>query len=162
MSKSKTENLAEPHASFRAKVLPAGKSATGVVVPEKIVAALGTSKKPPVRVTINGHTYRSTVAFMGGKFLVGISAEERKNTGVKAGDEIEVLLELDTAPREVTVPDDLSAALDRDKTARAFFDGMSYSNRRRHVLMIESAKAEDTRKRRIDKTVEMMKEGRAM
>ncbi len=162
MSKSKTEHLAEPHASFRAKVLLAGKTATGVVVPEKIVAALGTSKKPPVLVTINGHTYRSTVAFMGGRFLVGISAEERKNTGVKAGDEIEVLLELDTAPREVAVPEDLAAALDRDRKAREFFDSMSYSNRRRHVLMIEGAKAKDTRKRRIDKTVEMMKEGKAM
>ena len=162
MPKTPSKTTSAPTANFKAKVLLAGKTATGIVVPADAVAALGPSKKPPVLVTINGHTYRNTVAVMGGQFMIGISAEERTNTGVKAGDQIDVTLELDNAPREVTVPPDLSAALDKNKKARAFFDGMSYSNKRRHVLMIEGAKTDETRQRRIDKTVAMMREGKAM
>jgi hypothetical protein len=98
---------------FRAKLELNGKTATGFVVPEKVVASLGTSKKPAVRVTINGHTYRSTVATMGGRFMVGVSADNRVLASVAAGDTVEVALALDTAPREVTVPSDLAKALRR-------------------------------------------------
>ncbi|TMK21523.1 MAG: DUF1905 domain-containing protein, partial [Actinobacteria bacterium] len=89
---------------FRGKVLLGGKTATGIEVPEKIVTGLGSSKRPAVRATINGFTYRSTVAPMGGKFMLPLSAANREGAGVEAGDTIQVNLELDTAPREVTVP----------------------------------------------------------
>ena len=149
-----------PAVRFRATVLQSGKTATGVQVPESVVSSLGPSKKPAVHVTINGHTYRSSVASMGGRFMLGISAEQRQNTGVKAGDEIDVALELDTAPREVNVPADFAAALARDSKAKKFFDSLSYSNRLRHVLSIEGAKTDETRQRRIEKSVTMMHEGK--
>ena len=145
---------------LHAKVLLTGKTAAGIVVPEKVVASLGSSKKPPVRVTINGYTYRSTIASMGGKFMLGVSAEVREHSGVSAGDEVDVDIELDTAPREVSVPADFSKALDRDAKAKKFFDGLSYSNKRRFVLQIEAAKTADTRERRIAKSVGMLRVGR--
>src|SRR5436305_29188 len=116
---------------FRTVILSSGKTAAGIVVPPEIVAALSSSKKPAVRVTVNGHTYRSTVATVSGEFMVGISVEERKKAGVAAGDEVDVDIELDTEPREVTLPPDFAAALDADAEARQFFDGLSYSNKRR-------------------------------
>lgn len=145
---------------FRATIELNGKTATGIRVPPEIVAGLGSSKRPPVRVTINGHTYRSSVAPMGGEFMLGISAENRAAAGVVAGDEVEVEIALDTAPREVSVPPDFADVLDRDADARRFFDGLSYSNRLRHVLSIEGAKSAETRQRRIDKVVSMLREGR--
>ncbi len=145
---------------FRAIVQLAGKTATGIRVPAEVVASLGPSKRPPVRVTINGHTYRSTVAPLGGEFMLPISAEHRESAGVAAGDEVDVDIELDTEPREVTVPPDLREALDRDANARRFFDGLSYSQKQRYVLSIEQAKTAETRKLRIAKAVSMLREGR--
>ena len=146
---------------FKATVLLAGKTATGVLVPDEIVEALGAGKKPAVSVTINGHTYRSSIASMGGKFMLGISAENRELAGVAAGDEITVNVELDTKPREVNVPDDLIAALNKDKKAKEFFEGLSYSNKLRHVLAIEGAKTAETRQRRIEKSVSLFHEGKS-
>ena len=120
---------------FRTTLLQSGKTATGIEVPAEVVDALGAGRKPPVRVTINGYTYRSTVAVMGGAYMVGVSAENRAGAGVKGGDEIDVELELDTAPRELAVPADFAAALDAEPEARRFFDGLSYSNRQWHVLL---------------------------
>jgi hypothetical protein len=145
---------------FRATLQLSGKTATGVQVSEDVVASLGPSKKPAVRVTINGYTYRSTVATMGGAFMLPVSAEIREGAGVAAGDEVEVDLELDTEPREVAAPPDFAAALDGDPAARQFFDGLSYSNKRRFVLSIEEAKTAETRQRRIDKAVSTLHEGR--
>src|SRR5258708_10272118 len=99
---------------LRTKILPAGKTAAGIEVPAKVVAALGSSKRPPVRATINGFTYRSTVAVMGGKFMLGVSNEVRKSAGVAAGQTVDIDLELDTAPREVELPADFATALNRD------------------------------------------------
>src|SRR5713226_8439218 len=99
---------------FRAVILLGGKTATGIEVPPEVVASMGTSKKPPVRVTIKGYTYRSTVAVLGGKFMVGVSEEVRNNAGVAAGDNVDVDMQLDTVPREVILPDDFKRALDRD------------------------------------------------
>ena len=146
---------------FRAVIELGGKTATGFEVPAEVVAALGTGKRPPVRVTIGGYTYRSTVAVMGGRYLVPLAAEHRAGAGVAAGDEVDVELEPDDAPREVEVPDDLAAALARDPAARAAFDKLSYSNRRRIVLAVEGAKAAETRQRRIDKAVADLREGKA-
>jgi hypothetical protein len=145
---------------FRAIILLSGKSATGIQVPDEVVASLGPSKKPPVRITIGGHTYRSTVASMGGKFMIPVSAEHRMSAGVAAGDEVDVDIELDTEPREVSIPPDFSNVLDRDADAKRFFDGLSYSNKLRFVLSIEEAKTAETRQRRIDKALSMLREGR--
>jgi hypothetical protein len=138
---------------FQTTVLQARKTATGIEVPPDIVEALGSGKKPPVRVTINGYTYRSTVAVMGGVFMISVSAENRQAAGVAAGDEVEVDLELDTEPRVVTVPADLAEALDANPAARQKFDRLSYSHQLQHVLAVEGAKAAETRQRRISKTV---------
>ncbi len=145
---------------FRAIIKLSGKTATGIAVPAEVVAPLGSSKRPPVRVTINGHTYRSTVAPMGGVFMLPISAENRILAHVSAGDEVEVEVEPDTQPREVNVPPDFLEALDRDADARRFFDGLSSSNKQRVVLSIEGARTTETRLRRIAKTVETLREGR--
>ncbi len=145
---------------FRTRVELGGKTATGIEVPENVVSALGPSKKPAVRVTINGYTYRSTVATMGGRFMLPVSAENRENAGVAAGDAPEVTLELDTEPREVVVPVELARALKRDAGAKKFFDGLSFSKQQGIVLPIEQATAAETRARRIDKAIEKLRAGR--
>jgi hypothetical protein len=145
---------------FRTTILLGGKTATGMEVPAEVVTSLGAGKRPPVAVTINGYTYRSTVAPMGGVFMLPVSAEVRAAAGIAAGDEVDVEVALDTEPREVSVPPDFAAALDRDAEAKRFFDGLSYSNRRRLVLAIEAAKSEETRQRRIVRTVDALREGR--
>jgi hypothetical protein len=117
-------------------------------------------KKPPVRVTIGGHTYRSTVAVMGGRYLLPLSTKNRAGAGVTAGDDVDVEVELDTEPREFVVPSDLMAALEGDGAAREAFERLSYSHRRRHVLAIEEAKTPGTRQRRVTTALEMLREGR--
>lgn len=144
--------------AFRATVLLAGKTATGVVVPDDVVAALGSGKRPAVHVTIGGYRYRSTVAVMGGKFMLPISAEVRKGAGVAAGDAVEVTLLLDSEPRVVVVPPDFAAALDAEPASRRRFDGLSFSNQRGFVDPIEAAKSPETRQRRIDKSIEKLRE----
>jgi len=130
-----------------------GKTATGIEVPEDTIAALGSGKKPAVVVTLQGYTYRTTIGVMGGRYLIPVSAEHRKSAGIAAGDTLEVQLELDTAPRELTVPSDFMEALERNEKAKAFFDGLSYSNKRRFVMNIVEAKTAETRQRRIDKAI---------
>jgi hypothetical protein len=145
---------------FRATIELAGKTATGVEVPADIVSGLGGTKRPAVMATINGYSYRTSVASMGGRFMLPISAAVRANSGVAAGESIEVELELDTQSREVDVPADLLAALG-DGATRTFFDGLSYSNRLRIVLSINDAKTPETRQRRLDKAVESLAAGKA-
>jgi len=145
---------------FRTKILQSGKTAAGIEVPAKVVAALGSSKRPPVRATINGYTYRSTVAVMGATYMLGISDDVRKAAGVAGGDTIDVDLELDTAPREVELPADFAAALNRDAKAKKFFAGLSFSKKTILVRALD-VKAVDVRKERIAKTVEQLSEGRA-
>ena len=145
---------------FHSVIRLGGKTATGIPVPEEVVEGLGRGKRPPVRVTINGYTYRTTVAVRGGEFMLPISAENREGAGVAAGDEVDVDVELDAEPREVSVPQDFAEALDRDAEARRFFEGLSYSNKQRYVLPIEQAKAAETRRRRIAKAVSELREGR--
>jgi hypothetical protein len=143
----------------RAVVELGGKTATGIEVPAEVVEGLGGSRRPAVNVTINGYGYRSTVASMGGRYLLPISAENRKGAGVAAGDEVEVTLELDTAPRELAVPADLAAALHGAPEAKRFFEGLSYSRRQRYVLQVEGAKKAETRQRRIADTVTRLANG---
>src|ERR687889_586299 len=117
---------------FTTTIEQAGKTATGIRVPDEIVEALGAGKRPPVRITINGYSYRSTVAVMAGVYMVGLSAENRAGARAGGGDEVEVEIELDAAPREVSVPPDLAAALDAQPEARRTFDALSYSNKSWH------------------------------
>ena len=138
---------------FRTTILTAGKTATGIEVPPEVVKALGASKRPPVRVTINGYTYRNTIAVMGGRYMVGVSAEHRAGAGVGGGDEVDIDIEPDNEPRTVEIPPDLAKALAKDKTAKATFDALSYSNQRRHADGISSAKTDETRQRRVEKTL---------
>jgi hypothetical protein len=144
---------------FRAVIHQSGKTATGIDIPDAVVAGLGTSKRPAVRVTIGDYTYRTTVASIGGVYKIPVSAAVREEAGVAAGDVVEVNIELDNEPREVTVPDDFAEALDREPGAKQFFGGLSYSNQRRFVLNIEDAKTPETRQRRIDKAIDKLRQG---
>jgi hypothetical protein len=144
---------------FHTRILQAGKTATGIEFPPKVVEALGAGKRPPVRVTINGYTFRSTVAVMGGKYMLGISADVRAAAGVAGGDMVDVEAELDTAPREVTVPPELSKALARNPKAKAIFEQLSYSKKRLYTLPIENAKTDETRQRNLDKAIAALNKG---
>ncbi|HEV2780630.1 MAG TPA: YdeI/OmpD-associated family protein [Actinophytocola sp.] len=141
---------------FRATLEPAG-NATAVEVPAAVVDALGAGKRPRVVATINGHTWRSAVVPKGGRFLLGVSAANRAGSGVSEGDEVEVDVAVDAEPRVITEPPDLAAALDADPDARAAFDRLSYSHKRRHVLDIENAKTLQTRRRRIAKAISTLR-----
>ena len=122
---------------------------TGIEVPAEIVAALDAGKRPPVVVKVNGYEYRSTVAPMGGKYLLPFSAERRKESGIEGGDAIDVELTLDTSPRTVEVPDDLRTALNVTPTAAKAWDKLSYTHRKKHVRSVLDAKKAETRTRRI-------------
>jgi hypothetical protein len=145
---------------FRTKMLTAGKTALGFEIPPEVVEGLAAGKRPPVLVTINGYTYRNTVAVYGGVYMIGVSAENRARAEVKGGDEVDVDLELDTAPREVEVPPELQAALDADPTAKATFEKLSYSNKSWHALQVTGTSNPETRARRIEKNVAALREGR--
>lgn len=122
---------------------------TGIDVPADVVEALGAGKRPAVVVNVNGFEYRSTVAPMGGKFLIPFSAARRQESGIKGGDAIDVELSVDTAPRTVEVPGDLRDALDASPSVAAAWDKLSFSNRKAHVDAVAGAKAAETRARRI-------------
>ena len=130
-----------------------GLNATGIPVPAEVVAAFGQGKRPKVVVHIGGHSYRSTVAAYGDVYMLPLSQERRAAAGVEAGQTVEITLELDTQPRTVDVPDDLAAALAEQPGLRAAFDALSYSARKEHVRQVETAKAAETRQRRIAKIV---------
>ena len=142
---------------FRATIRLAGKSATGIPVPAEVVSGLGSSKRPAVLVTINGFSYRSTVSSMRGEYMLSLSGERREAAGVAAGDEVEVELTLDAAPREVEVPPDLAAALDGDPLAKQAFEKLAYSHQLRHVLSVEGTKNPETRLRL--EALAMLREG---
>jgi len=145
---------------FRTTIQQSGKTAMGFEVPPAVVDGLGAGKRPPVTVTINGYTYRNTVAVMQGRYMIGVSAEHRGPAGVSGGEEVDVDLELDTAPRVIDVPADLQAALDADAAARSTFEKLSYSNKSWHVLQATGTTNPETRARRIAKSVAALGEGR--
>ena len=147
-----------PAVDFRTTVVLNGKTATGLQVPDEVVAALGGGRRPPVTVTLGGYDYRTTVAPMGGAFWIPLAAEHREAAGVQAGQEVDVRVELDTAPRETPLPADLAAAL--DDSARAFFDGLAPSHRKEWVRWVEEAKKPETRAARVEKTAAALSEGR--
>lgn len=138
---------------FETTILQAGKTATGIEIPEAIVEKLGGGKRPAVNVTINGKTYRSSIAVMGGKYMIGVSAENRALTGVQGGDRVTVELSLDTLPREVALPKEFATALKKNAAAKKAFEALSYSKKQTHVLPIQNAKTDETRQRNIDKAI---------
>lgn len=148
-------------ARFRAKVLLAGKTATGVEVPARIVESLGSTKRPLVKVTINGYTYRNAIASMGGKFMLGISAENRAGAGVNAGDTVDVDVQLDTDKRDVEVPPELARALTKDAKAKKYFESLSYSRKVALVNPIANGKTAETRERNLAKAMAALKAGNA-
>jgi hypothetical protein len=129
----------------------------GLEIPVEVVEALGGGKRPPVTITLNGHTWRSRVAIMRGRHLLGLSNANRKAAGVSTGDEVEVEVALDTEPRVVVEPEDLARALDADPSARSVYDRLAYSHRRMHVRAIESARKPETRARRIENVLAMLR-----
>jgi len=137
---------------FRAKVEP-NEPMRGLEVPPEVVEALGGGKRPRVIITINRHTWRSRVAIMRGRYLLGLSNANREAAGVVTGEEVEIELEFDPEPPALNVPDDFARALDADPAARAAFDGLTHSRKREQVRAIESAKKPETRKRRIEKAL---------
>ena len=149
-----------PAQRIRALLEQNGKTAVGFAVPEEVVLALGKGKRPPVRVTINGYTYRSTVAPMGGRYLIGVSAENRAAAGVLGGQTHDIELELDDAPREVALPADFASALAAEPRAKATFDQLSPSNQGYHVTLLTSTSNPDTRARRLDKSIAALREGK--
>jgi hypothetical protein len=135
-----------------------GMNATGLPVPVEVVAAFSKGKRPKVKVSLNNYTYRSTVAAYGDVFMLPLSQEHREAAGVQAGDTVEVTLELDTEPRTVEVPDVLAAAL-AENDLRDAFDALSYTMRKEYVRQVTTAKAEETRQRRIAKIVAKLNDG---
>jgi len=145
---------------FHTTILQGDKTATGIRIPDAVVEALGAGKRPAVKITINGFTYRSSIAVMGGIYMVGVNADNRVGAGVAGGDEVDVDIEVDTEPREVVVPPDFAAALDAEPAARATFDRLSYSNKSWHTLQMAAARSDETRLRRIAKSIEALRDGR--
>jgi hypothetical protein len=145
--------------TFETTVAASGNN-TGIVVPGEAIEQLGAGNRPAVLVSVNGYEYRNTVAVMGGRHMIGISAAVRSATGLKGGDPIRVTLTIASTPREVTVPADFAAALAADDRARAFFDKLSNSLQRYHVDSITGAKTAETRERRISKAVALFLAGK--
>jgi hypothetical protein len=142
---------------FRATLETNGRTATGIEVPSSVVDALAAGRRPPVRVTLHEHTYRTTVARMGGRFLVPVSAEVRKAAGVTAGDELDVGIELDDAPRTVDVPADLAAALAEAPGATQAWEKLAYTHQKEWARSVEDAKKPETRTRRIAAAVDALR-----
>lgn len=140
---------------FKTKIIQSGNN-TGIEVSESILGQLGNGKKPLVIVTLNNYSYRSAVGKMGAKYMISLSAENRKNANVKGGDIVEISLELDTAPRTVEVPADLQKALDKNEIAKANFEKLAPSKKKAMVLSITEAKAVETRLKRIEKSIETL------
>ena len=133
---------------------------TGIEVPADVIERLQGGRRPAVHVTLNGYEYRSTVAVMDGRYLIGVSAEVRQATGLQAGDPISVALTVAATPREVDVPAELAEALAADPQAQAFFDALSNSLQRYHADLVSAAKSADTRQRRVDKALALFHEGK--
>jgi hypothetical protein len=150
--------MAETSHTFRTTLWAAGGNNVAIVIPDEVVAAFGRGKRVPVVVTVDGgYQYRNTIASMGGQFLISFNAETRKHTGRGAGDEVEIRLDVDDAPRVVEVPDDLAAELATDPAAKAAWDKLSVSHQRAHAESITGAKASATRARRVAKVLEALR-----
>jgi hypothetical protein len=142
---------------FRSHVEPP-EPMRGLEVPPEVVEALGGGKRPAVTITINGYSWKSRVAIMRGRYLLGLSNANRQAAGVATGDEVEVEVEIDAEPRVVAEPADFARALDADPVARTAYDRLSYGHKREHALAIESAKKPETRMRRVEKALATLRD----
>lgn len=138
-----------------------GKTATGIPLPPDVLAALGGAKRPKLRVTLRGYTYRTTAGSVNSVAMLPVSADVREAAAITAGDRLEVTVEPDTEPREVALPADLAAALDHHPQARRFYDSLSYSRQLAYVTWTEDAKKPETRSRRVTETITLLDAGRA-
>src|SRR5687768_4643963 len=138
---------------FNTTILTSGKTATGICIPDDIIEKLGAGKKPPIKVTLHGYTYRSTVAVMGGKFMVGVNADVREAAGVKGGDKLNVEIELDTEERTIEVPAEFQKMLNKNAAARKLFETLSYSKKKALIIPVANAKTDETRNRNIEKAL---------
>jgi Domain of unknown function (DUF1905)/Bacteriocin-protection, YdeI or OmpD-Associated len=141
---------------FSTTLLQAGKTATGIKIPDHIIEKLGGGKRPLVKVTINNFTYRSAVAVMGGTYMVGVNAENREAAKVKGGDKIDVTIELDTEERTVNVPAEFLKRLYKNATAKKKFDTLSNSKKKALIIPIANAKTDETRNRNIEKALTIL------
>jgi hypothetical protein len=146
---------------FRAVLQGTGGNTTGFQVDDDLVAGLGGGGRPKVVVTVNGFEWRSSIARMGGDYWLGVSAERRAAAGIAAGELLDVEVVLDTAVREVEVPEDFAAALEAEPAAKAFWDGLSYTNKSWHVLQVTGARTAETRSRRVARSISLLQSGRA-
>jgi len=138
---------------FSTVLLTAGKTATGIKIPDEIIEKLGGGKKPLVKITINNFTYRSAVAVMGGAYMVGVNAENREGAKVKGGDKIDVTIELDTEVRTIDIPAELQKALGKNAAVKKKFESLSNSKKKALTLPIANAKTDETRNRNIEKAL---------
>ena len=138
---------------FSTTLLQSGKTATGIKIPDMIMEKLGGGKRPLVKVTINGFTYRSAIAVMGGVFMVGVNAQNREAAGVKGGDKVDVTIELDTEKRTVELPIKFKQVLDKNGAAKKTFELLSNSKKKALIAPIVNAKTETTRERNIIKAL---------
>jgi hypothetical protein len=143
-----------------AELQPTGGTTAGFRIPDEVVAELGGGGRPKVVVTVNGYEYRSSIARMGGEYWLGVSNERRQAAGIAAGDTLDLEIVLDTRERTIDVPEDLASALAQQPAAKAYFDGLSFSNQRYHVEQVTGARTAATRERRIAKAVETLAAGR--
>ena len=146
---------------FKTHLQPRG-SAAAVVLDDAQVGTVGEgAKRFPVVATVNGYTWRTSVTRMGGEFLLGLNREVRQGAGVEAGDLVDVVLEPDAAPRDVEVPEVLAAALATDPKAKAAFDAMAFTHRKEYARWVAEAKREETRQRRVQQALGMIRSGKA-
>ena len=148
---------------FRARLRTSGRGAGGhlVEVTDEVVAALGGGGRIPVQASFNGVPYRGSIVKMGGVMMLGVTKAVMAEAGAGSGDVLDVVVENDEAPREVEVPPELTTALKRNRAARAVWDGLSFSHRREYVSYIVEAKKEETRARRVERTIQALTEGAA-
>jgi hypothetical protein len=137
--------------------------AAAIVLGDEQAAAIGEgAKRFPVRATVNGYSWRTTVTPMGGETLLGLNRAVRESAGVQAGDTVEVAIELDTAPREVDVPGALARALAGDPSAKATFEALAFTHRKEYARWVADAKRPETRKRRVTQALEMLRDGKTL
>ena len=138
---------------FSTVLLTAGKTATGIKIPDEIIEKLGSGKKPLVKISINNFTYRSAVAVMGGTYMVGVNAENREGAKIKGGDKIDVTIELDTEVRIVEVPNEFQKMLNKNAAAKKIFETLSNSRKKALIIPIANAKTDETKNRNIEKAM---------
>lgn len=159
MRRPRGANHMSSSTSFRTTIVGSGNKA-GIVVPPEAIERLSAGRRPAVVVDLNGYTYRSTVAVMGGTYMIAVSQAVRADSGLAAGDEVAVRLTVATEPRTVAVPDDFAEAMATAPATRGFFDNLANSLQRYHIDSINTAKTAETRQRRIDKAVELFRAGK--